>query len=132
MKLQARSYYLEAKWFHQKYIPTMDEYIALSSLTSGYPLLITTTFVTMEEITTRDPFDWLATYPKSVKGSAVVARLTDDLVSHKVPAYTIIPHNFLLYMITAPISIFIITYLCLFICSLSKREDMLHQLWSAT
>ncbi|KAL6179369.1 hypothetical protein ACLB2K_050884 [Fragaria x ananassa] len=83
MKLQARSYYLEAKWFHQKYMPTMDEYIALSSLTSGYPLLITTTFVTMEEITTRDPFDWLATYPKSVKGSAVVARLMDDLVSHK-------------------------------------------------
>ncbi|XP_050371714.1 (-)-germacrene D synthase-like isoform X2 [Argentina anserina] len=83
MKMQAKSYYLEAKWFHEKYTPTVDEYIALSSLTSGYPLLITTTFVTMGDIATQDTLDWLATYPKPVKGSAVVARLMDDLVSHK-------------------------------------------------
>ncbi|PRQ33614.1 putative lyase [Rosa chinensis] len=83
MKKLAKCYFLEAKWFHQKHVPTADEYIALSSLTSGYPLLVTTSFVTMGDIATQDSFDWLATYPKPVKGCAVVARLMDDLVSHK-------------------------------------------------
>jgi (-)-germacrene D synthase len=90
MKRQAKTYLLEAKWLHQKHIPTMDEYMALSLVTSGYPLLITTYFVAMRDTATEDSFDWLATYPRAVKGAAVIARLMDDLMDHTVPTYIII------------------------------------------
>lgn len=83
MKTQAKNYLLEAKWLHQKHIPTMDEYMAVSLLSTGYPALITTSFVGMGDIATQDSFDWLATYPRAVKGAAVVCRLMDDVVSRK-------------------------------------------------
>ncbi|PRQ19009.1 putative lyase [Rosa chinensis] len=83
MKKQAEVYFLEAKWLHHQYIPTMDEYMALSLLTSGYPQLITTSFVAMGDVATQDSFDWLDTYPRAVKGAAVVARLMDDIADHK-------------------------------------------------
>lgn len=88
MKKQAKNYLVEAKWLHQKHIPTMDEYMAVSELTTGYPLLITTSFVVMGDTATQDSFDWLATYPRAVKGAAVVCRLMDDVVSRKVHNYT--------------------------------------------
>ncbi|KAM5548678.1 hypothetical protein ABKV19_000210 [Rosa sericea] len=83
MKKLVKSYFLEAQWFHQNYIPTMDEYMALSLLTSGAPLLATTTFVGMGDTATQDSFDWLATYPRALKGSAILCRLVNDIVSHK-------------------------------------------------
>ncbi|XP_040363491.1 (-)-germacrene D synthase [Rosa chinensis] len=84
MKKQAENYFLEAKWLHQKHIPTMDEYMAVALMTTGYPLLITTSFVGMGDIATQDSIDWLATYPKAVKAAAVVGRLMDDIADHKV------------------------------------------------
>ncbi|KAM5584139.1 hypothetical protein ABKV19_003820 [Rosa sericea] len=83
MKKQAKYVFLEAKWLHQKHIPTVDEYISLTALTTGYPLLVTTSFVVMGDIATQDSFDWLATYPKAVKGVATICRLMDDIVDHK-------------------------------------------------
>ncbi|PRQ33674.1 putative lyase [Rosa chinensis] len=83
MKKQAENYLLEVKWLQQKHIPTMDEYMALALITTGYPMLITTSFVGMGDIATQDSFDWLATYPKAVKGATMVCRLMDDIVDHK-------------------------------------------------
>ncbi|KAL6203014.1 hypothetical protein ACLB2K_026718 [Fragaria x ananassa] len=61
----------------------MEEYMALSILSSGYPLLTTTSCIGMEDTVTQESFDWLATIPRALKGSAIVARLINDLVSHK-------------------------------------------------
>ncbi|XP_050370016.1 (-)-germacrene D synthase-like [Argentina anserina] len=83
MKKQVKNYFLEAKWLHKKHIPTLDEYMALSVLTTTYPMLITTSFVAMGDIATQDSLDWLATYPSAVKGDAVICRLMDDLVDYK-------------------------------------------------
>ncbi|KAL5565363.1 hypothetical protein UlMin_028527 [Ulmus minor] len=83
MKIQIRAYFQEAKWFHQQYKPTMEEYMPLALVTSGYGLLATTCFVGMGNIVTRDSFEWLSCDPKMVKASEVVARLMDDIVSHK-------------------------------------------------
>ena len=84
MKSQVRAYFKEAKWFHQQYVPTLEEYMPLALVTSGYPLLATTSFVVMGDIVTKDSFEWVFSYPKMVKASAVVSRLMDDIVSHKV------------------------------------------------
>ncbi|KAG6689498.1 hypothetical protein I3842_11G178400 [Carya illinoinensis] len=83
MKNQVRAYHHEAKWFHQKYIPTMDEYMPLALVTSAYSMLATTSLVGMGELVTKDSFEWLFSDPKMVTASAVVCRLMDDIVSHK-------------------------------------------------
>ncbi|KAG6637483.1 hypothetical protein I3843_11G176600 [Carya illinoinensis] len=83
MKNQVRAYHHEAKWFHQKYIPTMDEYMPLALVTSGYAMLATTSLVGMGELVTKDSFEWLFSDPKMVTASAVIGRLMDDIVSHK-------------------------------------------------
>ncbi|XP_050113947.1 sesquiterpene synthase-like [Malus sylvestris] len=79
---QVRGYFDEAKLFHQKHIPSLDEYMSLSLVTSGCPLLITTSFVGMEEATI-DSFDWLLTFPQTVKAASKIVRLMDDIVDHK-------------------------------------------------
>ena len=84
MKIQIRAYFQEAKWFHQQYTPTMEEYLPLALVTSGYVMLSTTCFVGMGNIVTRDSFEWVFSDPKMVKASAVLSRLMDDIVSHKV------------------------------------------------
>ncbi|XP_040988312.1 (-)-germacrene D synthase-like [Juglans microcarpa x Juglans regia] len=83
MKNQVRAYHHEAKWFHQKSIPTMDEYMPPALVSSGYPMLATTSLVGMGELVTKDSFEWLFSGPKIVTASTMVARLLNDIVSHK-------------------------------------------------
>nr|QWQ79570.1 TPS12 [Juglans sigillata] len=83
MKNQVRAYHHEAKWFHQKYKPTMDEYMVPALVSSGYPMLAITSLVGMGELVTKDSFEWLISDPKMVTASTVVARLMNDIVSHK-------------------------------------------------
>nr|XP_011458432.1 PREDICTED: (-)-germacrene D synthase-like isoform X2 [Fragaria vesca subsp. vesca]XP_011458435.1 PREDICTED: (-)-germacrene D synthase-like isoform X2 [Fragaria vesca subsp. vesca] len=83
MKRQVRAYHAEAKWFHNNYTPTMDEYMEVALVTSAYSMLATTSFVGMGDIVTKDSFEWIFSDPKMVKASAVVCRLMDDIVSHK-------------------------------------------------
>ncbi|PON55954.1 Squalene/phytoene synthase [Trema orientale] len=83
MKSQIRAYFQEAKWFHQKYVPILEEYMPLALVTSGYAMLTTTLFVGMGDVVTKDSFEWLLRDPKMLRASAVVCRLMDDIVSHK-------------------------------------------------
>ncbi|XP_068340125.1 (-)-germacrene D synthase-like [Pyrus communis] len=82
MKKQVRAYFNEAKLFHQKHMPSLDEYMFVSLVTCGYQLLITTSFLGMEEATI-DSFDWLLTSPPAVKAATIVCRLMDDIAEHK-------------------------------------------------
>ncbi|XP_048328632.2 (-)-germacrene D synthase-like [Ziziphus jujuba] len=83
MKYQVRAYFEEAKWFHKKHIPTMEEYMPVALITSAYGMLATTSFVGMGDEVTKHSFDWLFSKPKIEKASSVVCRLMDDVVSHK-------------------------------------------------
>ena len=82
MKRQAQGYYLEAKCLD--HIPTMKEYLSIALLTSGYGLMANTCFVGMEDVATKDTFEWLLQNPNIVNASTIIARLMDDIVSHKV------------------------------------------------
>ncbi|KAI4340064.1 hypothetical protein MLD38_024937 [Melastoma candidum] len=83
MKDQAVRYLTEAKWFYQKYKPSLDEYIVLASTTTAYTMLITNSFVGMGDAVTEDAFKWASGNPKMLKASTMVCRLMDDLVSRK-------------------------------------------------
>jgi (-)-germacrene D synthase len=87
MKNQVRSYLKEAKWFHQKYTPTVVEYMHIAIVSAGYPALAITSLVGMGDIVTKDSFEWLFNRPKVVTASSLIARLMDDMMSHKVLFY---------------------------------------------
>ncbi|KAG5255117.1 (-)-germacrene synthase [Salix suchowensis] len=84
MKNQVRAYYLESIWFHQKHTPTMEEYMAVAMVSSGYAVLAATSFIGMGYVVTKDSFEWLFSGPKILKASEIIARLMDDIVSHKL------------------------------------------------
>ncbi|KAI4390118.1 hypothetical protein MLD38_002264 [Melastoma candidum] len=83
MKDQAAGFLAEAKWFFQKYKPTLDEYIIIAYRTTAYAMLVTNSFVGMGDAVTEEGFKWASGNPKMLKASTVVCRLMDDIVSRK-------------------------------------------------
>nr|I7H727.1 RecName: Full=Sesquiterpene synthase 2; Short=TsTPS2; AltName: Full=Alpha-humulene synthase TPS2; AltName: Full=Alpha-selinene synthase TPS2; AltName: Full=Beta-elemene synthase TPS2; AltName: Full=Delta-cadinene synthase TPS2 [Toona sinensis]BAM24405.1 sesquiterpene synthase [Toona sinensis] len=83
MKILARGYHDESKWFHNNYIPTMEEYMHVALVTSGYTMLTTSSFLGMDNIVTKETFDWVFSGPKIIRASGTIARLMDDVKSHK-------------------------------------------------
>jgi len=84
MKKQAKWYFHEAKWFHTGYTPTLEEYIPLALLTTGYEALSITSLVGMGDVVTRDAFEWLLGDCKILRASQIICRFMDDISSHKV------------------------------------------------
>ena len=84
MKLLVRAYFDEAKWFHQDYVPTMEEYMHVALKSSGYPMLTAVSFLGMGDIVTKEAFDWISSNPRIITASSVIGRLMDDIQSHKV------------------------------------------------
>ncbi|PKI67630.1 hypothetical protein CRG98_011843 [Punica granatum] len=84
MKNQAKVYFKEATWFHQNYTPTLEEYMPLAMETTAYGMLATASFLGMGDVASKDAFEWLLSDPKILRGSMIVCRLMDDIVSHKV------------------------------------------------
>ncbi|MED6218710.1 hypothetical protein PIB30_029033 [Stylosanthes scabra] len=78
-----QAYMTEAKWLKNNYTPTMAEYIQTSAISSGYPVLITISFIGMGDLATEDIFKWVTSKPKLVKASAIIARIMDDIVSNE-------------------------------------------------
>ncbi|XP_044496800.1 (-)-germacrene D synthase-like [Mangifera indica] len=83
MKSIVRNYHTEAKWCNENYVPTLDEYMSVALVTSGYQLLATTSFVEMGDVATKEAFEWLFSYPKVLKAALIISRLLDDIVGHK-------------------------------------------------
>ncbi|CAL5341821.1 unnamed protein product [Camellia sinensis] len=83
MKNLVRAYFEEAKWFHQGYVPSIEEYMRVALVTGAYTMLATTSLVGMGEVVSNEAFDWVSSDPLIVQASSVVCRLIDDMVSHK-------------------------------------------------
>ncbi|KAL5736125.1 hypothetical protein ACOSQ2_030913 [Xanthoceras sorbifolium] len=85
MKKLVKAYCVEAKWCNESYLPTMEEYMDISLVTTCYPMLAITSFLGMGKIANRDVFEWSSNdnYPKIIKASTIICRLMDDIVSHE-------------------------------------------------
>ncbi|PRQ54464.1 putative lyase [Rosa chinensis] len=86
VQILVRSYFEEAKWFHQKYTPkTFDEYMSVALVSAGM-LTMEATFIVpiADDTVTRDSLDWLFSDPKFVKASSIIGRLLNDIRSHKL------------------------------------------------
>ncbi|MED6155916.1 hypothetical protein PIB30_009979 [Stylosanthes scabra] len=76
-----KGYMVEAKWCHEKYVPTYDEYKINGIETSTMPLEMTL-LIALGEFATKDMFDWILSNPKVLKAVSLIARLRDDLGTH--------------------------------------------------
>ncbi|KAM5559431.1 (-)-alpha-pinene synthase-like [Rosa sericea] len=83
LKAQSRLYFAEARWLHEDYIPSMDEYMGIAIPSVGNTLLSTISLVGMGDIVTKEAFKWLANDPKILRASNIIFRLMDDIVSSK-------------------------------------------------
>lgn len=84
MKKLLMSYLQEAKWYHEKDVPTMEQYIKNGSPSSTYLLAATTSWLGMGDVATEAAFEWISTEPIILVASCIIARLLNDLVSHEV------------------------------------------------
>ena len=78
------AYFEEARWASKGYMPTLEEHLHISVMTSGYPMFICASLVIMEEEVTEDVLDTVLCVPKIVEPSALIGRLMNDLASTKV------------------------------------------------
>ncbi|KAG5524909.1 hypothetical protein RHGRI_031552 [Rhododendron griersonianum] len=77
------AYCKEAKWYHEGYVPSMDEHWPVALLSCGHQSISTISFIGMGELATKEAFDWVSSNPLIVQGSSVICRLIDDVVGHK-------------------------------------------------
>ncbi|GMI65484.1 terpene synthase 21 [Hibiscus trionum] len=83
MKEQADVYFAEAKWLHENYIPTLEEYMPIALISTGYLNATIASFVAMEDDITKETFIWAFNDPKILRASSAICRLMDDVASHK-------------------------------------------------
>ncbi|XP_042483033.1 (-)-germacrene D synthase-like [Macadamia integrifolia] len=83
MKSQVRSYFIEAKWFNDGYIPTFEEYMQIALISCAVTNVTVASLVGMGDVVTKESFDWAMNEPKMVKASSLIGRLMDDMASHK-------------------------------------------------
>ncbi|XP_058220649.1 sesquiterpene synthase Cop-like [Rhododendron vialii] len=83
VKDMTRGYLAEAKWYHEGYVPSFEEYMPTAILSGGQQALAITFLLGMGELATKEALDWLYTDPLIVQGASVVGRLMDDVVGHE-------------------------------------------------
>lgn len=84
MKILVHGYHDESKWFHNNYVPTMEEYMRVSLVTSAYSMLTAAYFLGMDSVVTKEAFDWVSEKPRIIRASTIIGRLVNDIKSHKV------------------------------------------------
>ncbi|XP_065050067.1 alpha-humulene synthase-like isoform X1 [Musa acuminata AAA Group] len=84
MKDLSEAYFEESKWRDQHYVPTLEEHLHVSLISSVYPMLECASFVGMGEIATKEAFQWITSFPKIVQASAIIARIMNDITSHEL------------------------------------------------
>ncbi|MED6167484.1 hypothetical protein PIB30_003457 [Stylosanthes scabra] len=79
-----QAYLVEAKWCHENYIPTYDEYKVVGAGTSGFLTLILI-FIALGGFATKDTLHWISNnnVPVMVNAVSLVGRLKNDLSTHK-------------------------------------------------
>ncbi|ESW04998.1 hypothetical protein PHAVU_011G143100, partial [Phaseolus vulgaris] len=82
MKRLVQAHMAEARWCHTNHIPTMEEYMEVRGMSSGYPLLITLSFLGMED-TTEEVLIWAMNEPVIIAASTAISRIMDDIVGYE-------------------------------------------------
>ncbi|PIA50857.1 hypothetical protein AQUCO_01200259v1 [Aquilegia coerulea] len=74
-----RTYLIEAKWYYDKYTPTLEEYLNNAWISISGPLLLVHAYFFLKQDITREALEYLESYPKLIRWSSMILRLSDDL-----------------------------------------------------
>ncbi|TYK00862.1 putative terpene synthase 2 isoform X1 [Cucumis melo var. makuwa] len=80
---QCKLYMVEAKWFNEDYVPTIEEYMKVSATSIGLYAVASIAFLSIGNIVSEEIFQWVQGNPMLHKASEVASRLVNDIVSHK-------------------------------------------------
>ncbi|CAL9772093.1 unnamed protein product [Musa acuminata subsp. burmannicoides] len=83
LKSQARAYFEESRWRDEKYVPTLEEHLGVSKMSSACPLFSSAILVGMGEVATKEAFEWVASFPKIVEALAAIGRIMNDITSYE-------------------------------------------------
>uniref|UniRef100_A0A803MGZ5 Uncharacterized protein n=1 Tax=Chenopodium quinoa TaxID=63459 RepID=A0A803MGZ5_CHEQI len=83
MKAICQAYFQESIWHHQNVVPTYDEYMKNGIITSGYLYITAASYQGMGELASKHAFEWVDENTKALKASCILARLLNDISSHK-------------------------------------------------
>ncbi|KAL6283769.1 hypothetical protein ACE6H2_014698 [Prunus campanulata] len=81
-KATARAYFDEARWLHEGCIPSMEEYMDVTTASLNSPLS-TISLLGMGDIVTKEAFEWLLNKPTILRASNIIFRLMDDIAGYK-------------------------------------------------
>ena len=74
-----RSYLLEAKWYYNRYTPSLQEYIENAWISIAAPTILVHAYFFVTNPITKEALDCLEEYPNIIRWSAIILRLADDL-----------------------------------------------------
>ncbi|XP_076886255.1 alpha-isocomene synthase-like [Bidens hawaiensis] len=77
------SYFTEAKWANDGYIPTTEEHQEVAIISSGYKNTLIASFCAMGDVIKDETFKWALTMPPIAKACCLLCRVMDDIVTHK-------------------------------------------------
>ncbi|CAL1362841.1 unnamed protein product [Linum trigynum] len=84
LKNMTKLYMEEARWLAKAYVPTLEEYRLISSLSTTYQSIVCATLCGLgTEVAPKEVFDWLFAEPNILVVSSDHCRLMDDIMSHK-------------------------------------------------
>nr|Q0VHD6.1 RecName: Full=(+)-germacrene D synthase [Zingiber officinale]AAX40665.1 germacrene D synthase [Zingiber officinale] len=83
IKAIAVAYLEEAKWSIERHVPSLDEHLHYSLITSGCSLVPCASYVGMGEVATKEVFDWHSSFPKAVEACCAIGRILNDITSYE-------------------------------------------------
>jgi (-)-alpha-terpineol synthase len=79
-----KSYLLEAKWYHNGYTPSLQEYIQNAWISISGPVILGHAYFFVTNPVTKEALDCLKEYPNIIRWSSMILRLANDLGTFEV------------------------------------------------
>jgi hypothetical protein len=80
-----KNYNKEVKMCEESYVPkSVEEHLQVSARTGACHLLACTSLVGLDDVATKDSFDWVSTMPRIVENLCIILRLLDDIMTYEV------------------------------------------------
>nr|CAB3495950.1 unnamed protein product [Digitaria exilis] len=90
-----RCYHAEVKWRDDHYVPAkVEEHLQLSAPSSACMHITNLAFISLGDVATREDIQWVSSYPKIIRSVCIIARISNDIMSHEVPILSLL-HCFL-------------------------------------
>ncbi|XP_068467919.1 (-)-germacrene D synthase-like isoform X1 [Phaseolus vulgaris] len=78
VKRLVQAYRTESRWFHQNHTPTAEEYMEVATISCGFAMLTTVSFLGMED-TAEEFLIWATSDPKIIVAASTICRIMDDI-----------------------------------------------------